>query len=1351
MKIFSTRRQRRKAINVISMDKILEGLNKEQEEAVTHQEGPLLIIAGAGTGKTSVITRRIAWLLSKGLAKTNEILALTFTDKAALQMLERVDILVPYGYTDIWISTFHAFGDRLLRENALVSGIDPDFKVLTRPEAAVFFREHLFEFNLNYYRPLSDPTRFIEALISVFSRAKDEDISPEEYIAYAQGLMLKAKENPTDEALQEEALQQMEIAAAYAKYQELLSREGLVDFGNQFYLALKLLREHPLVLKKYQQQFKYILVDEFQDTNYAQFQMVKLLAGESKNITVVADDDQCITSGTIIETPEGEKKVENIRKGDSVLTAVGKGHVGISKVKNVFKNKKTTRLLTFYTENGNKIKVTSNHKMFCYVPPRPIKKQNKIYYVYLMWKQDLGWRIGVTDDLAVRLKLERSADKIIGLRSYNTEQEAQYFETYFSLKYGIPTACFMKRKGLHIVGRWLKKLYSELDTEEKVKKLANDLDIDLNFHHYCLDAVTRGSKSRIKINLYLCYRKYISKERKNKILINPSILHRVTLETSNAEAILKLKKLGLNLRDTKRGVSLSYCSSDIKKIEDIAYKIKEVTGGILEYKSNIGKLNIESLSALVLPASNVLQGHYLPIRKGNSIIYDRIMNIKEEICNEIVYDLEIERTHNFIANGIVVHNCIYRWRGAAYSNVLNFMDSFPEAKKVSLIQNYRSSQPLLDSAYQLIQCNNPERFEVKAGINKKLIGLGEKGQLPQHKYFDTNSSESDWVAETIKEKVKSKEFVYKDFAILVRSNSDAQPYLQALNMQNIPWQFSGNQGLYSRQEVKLCINFLRVIANHSDSLSLFYLASSPVYALSLSDLSLCMHYARRRNMPLYLVFKNLGNTPELSEVSEESRKKINTILTDLEKFLKVSRDETTGRLLYGFLTETGFLKKLTRDINLEKEAQIQNIAKFFNIVRDFELVAREDRVINFVNYLDLLIEAGDDPETAEADLDTDAVQVLTIHKAKGLEFRVVFMVSLVNAKFPVSHRRQTIELPDALIKEILPTGDFHIQEERRLFYVGMTRAKEELYLTSAVDYGGARMRRISQFIVEALGEEIKEKEKQKTSALQAIGRFAPKKETAEAKLAKVPEGELLNLSFYQLDDYLSCPLKYKYVHILRVPIMEHHTVIYGRAMHEAVTKYFKFKMAGKKMQLADLLNAFKESFDPQGFLDARHQQERFRIGQEALVCFFKEEEKRDSSPLYIEKDFSFIFENNKVRGRFDRVDMEKGGAVIIDFKTSELNKQKDADKRTKESMQLSLYALAYQNIFGQLPRRVELHFLESGLIGTDKKDEGDLEKVKEQIREASCGLRKRNFEATPGYMVCTYCAYNQICPSATIK
>ena len=131
-------------------DQLLEGLNGEQIKAVVHGEGPLLIIAGAGTGKTSVITRRIAYLIATKKARPEEILALTFTEKAASEMEERVDLLVPYGYTETWISTFHAFGDRVLRECALEIGLSPDFQVLTNAEQIIFFREHLFELPLDY-------------------------------------------------------------------------------------------------------------------------------------------------------------------------------------------------------------------------------------------------------------------------------------------------------------------------------------------------------------------------------------------------------------------------------------------------------------------------------------------------------------------------------------------------------------------------------------------------------------------------------------------------------------------------------------------------------------------------------------------------------------------------------------------------------------------------------------------------------------------------------------------------------------------------------------------------------------------------------------------------------------------------------------------------------------------------------------------------------------------------------------------------------------------------------------------------------------------------------------------------
>src|SRR5713101_2038316 len=271
-------------------ERILEGLAAPQREAVTHGAGPLLIIAGAGTGKTTVITRRIAHLIATRQARPSEVLALTFTDKAAAEMEERVDTLVPYGYADVQISTFHAFGDRLIKENALELGLTPDFRVLTRAEQVIFLREHLFEFALQHYRPLGDPTRHLQAILGQISRLKDEDESPEEYLAHAGLLLSKA----ADEESRLEAEQHLELARTYAQYQTLMARGGQVDFGDQIVEALRLFRARPHVLKRYQERFRYILVDEFQDTNYAQFELVKLLAARHRNVAVVGDDDQAI-------------------------------------------------------------------------------------------------------------------------------------------------------------------------------------------------------------------------------------------------------------------------------------------------------------------------------------------------------------------------------------------------------------------------------------------------------------------------------------------------------------------------------------------------------------------------------------------------------------------------------------------------------------------------------------------------------------------------------------------------------------------------------------------------------------------------------------------------------------------------------------------------------------------------------------------------------------------------------------------------------------------------------------------------------------------------------------------------
>jgi len=982
----------------MAVDRILEGLNEAQRQAVTHDTGPLLIIAGAGTGKTSVITRRIAWLIARRTARPDEILALTFTDKAAAEMEERVDTLVPYGYADVEISTFHAFGDRILREHALEIGLTPDFRVLNRAEQVIFVKDRLFELPLERYRPLGDPTRHVQALITLISRCKDEDISPEEYLAHAERLAAEAPAAADYEAAREYAAQQRELAATYAKYQELMARDGGVDFGDQIVRALQLLRRRPYVLAAYQRRFRHILVDEFQDTNHAQFELVKLIAARHGNVACVADDDQSI----------------------------------------------------------------------------------------------------------------------------------------------------------------------------------------------------------------------------------------------------------------------------------------------------------------------------------------------------------------------------YRFRGAATSNVLSFLRHYPEARQVVLTENYRSHQKILDAAYRLIVHNNPDRLEVTSGISKRLTAAREpEGPAPRFLHFETATHEADAVAGMIADRVAAGEWRHDDVAILVRSNGDADPFLRSLNLRGVPWTFSGNAGLYGRPEVRLLIAFLRSVAHVDESVSLHYLASSDLYQVPIVDLTRCSTHADRKHVPLFDVLRRAGEIAELRDaVSGEGHEAIRRLAADLVRYMELGRELPTGELLYQFLVDSGWLARMSRAATARDEAEVQNISRFFARVREASRSLRYDNVREFVRHLDALIDAGDDPAVAEADVETPAVRVLTVHKAKGLEFPVVFLVTLAQDRFPSRRRREALELPAALVKDALPSGDFHLQEERRLFYVGMTRARRELYLTSARDYGGARQRKVSQFVLEALDLPKDAARPFKARAVEEIHHAAPAPRPDAALLPPLGPDEELVISHKQIDDYETCPLKFKYVHVLRVPIRRHHAVAYGAVVHRAVEYYLLRRAAGNYTPLEELLDVYERAWagedvlhgrpgvsEPaEGFLTRQHEDARKAAGRQALARFWHREEAEGVKPAWVEKEFGFTLGPDRIRGRYDRVDEELLGAVIIDYKTSDVTRQKDADRRVAESLQLKIYALAWREMTGALPQRVELRFIDPDLVGRHRPTDDDCEEAIAAIKKAAAGIRARRFEATPSFGACRACAYGQICP-----
>jgi DNA helicase-2/ATP-dependent DNA helicase PcrA len=1018
------------------LDALLGGLDADQRRAVTHGDGPLLVIAGAGTGKTQVITRRIAWLIASKRARPSEILALTFTDKAADEMAVRVDQLVPYGYTDSRIATFHAFGDALIREFALELGLPPDLRVLTRAETVIFLREHLYAFELDHYRPLGDPTRFLSAMATLFSRCKDEDISPAAYAEHAARLraeadaLAEAAGQPADPeaaeadpvaASAELAARQSELAGAYATYQRLLAENGCVDFGDQVALALRLLRGSPAIREAVAARFRYVLVDEFQDTNRSQAAFVDLLAAGHRNVTVVGDDDQAI----------------------------------------------------------------------------------------------------------------------------------------------------------------------------------------------------------------------------------------------------------------------------------------------------------------------------------------------------------------------------YAFRGAAVDNILDFEGRYPGARTVVLRRNYRSKRPILDAAHRLIRFNDPDRLEVRAGVVKRLRAeRRDSAAVPVRlEAFATGSDEADWLAADVRRRVDAGARP-RDHAVLVRANGHADPILRAFNVAGIPWRFSGSSGLYAQPEVRLLMAFLRTLADPASSVDVYALAASDVYGLAGEDLTTIVTSARRRHRSVWDVLVELDEQPGILRVSPATRGAVRRLVVDLERYLAMAHERPAGEVLYAFLRDSGMLARLAADERSGDEAALANVARFFDVVRDRSTLLADDRVAFVAPHLQTLVEAGDDPATADLDPDADGVAILTVHKAKGLEFPVVYLPGLVAGRFPGVGRGEPLAVPAGLGDGPVASAERALAEERRLFYVAMTRARDELILSHAADYGGARARRVSPFVLEALDLPA-------TAGTPGAGVAAPSATDRLATFAVAdvpapvdpgPIREPLSLSFYQVEDYLTCPRRYHYGHVLRVPLAPHHAIVYGAALRKVVQLFHHQHARGQVMSEAEMDDVLRSAWVSEGFVSREHETARFEAAQASLRRFREAQLRPDAViPTYVEREFSFQLGGDRVRGRWDRVDVEPlaagegsqvvatappGGApladvvhptlgmlgaervTITDYKSSDVRDPARARQRARDSLQLQIYAMGYEAMTGRLPDRLALHFLDSGLVGQVDVDPKRLDKARQKIARAAAGIRARDYTATPDATACGWCPFRDICPAS---
>ncbi|HVZ59120.1 MAG TPA: ATP-dependent DNA helicase, partial [Patescibacteria group bacterium] len=872
-------------------------LNSEQLAAVTHGEGPLLIIAGAGTGKTTVVTKRIEHLILEKKINPENILALTFTEKAASEMETRVDEILPYGYSNLWIETFHAFCDRILRAEAIHIGLDPGYELMTEAEAIIFLRKNLFQFKLEYFRPMGNPMKFLQGMLTHFSRLKDDDIGPQRYLEYAE----KLKEKPeTDE---EELKKTTELANAFALYEKLKAEKGVMDFSDLISNVLKLFRTRKNILKQYQNQFKYILVDEFQDTNYAQNEMAILLSGDKQNITVVGDDDQSI----------------------------------------------------------------------------------------------------------------------------------------------------------------------------------------------------------------------------------------------------------------------------------------------------------------------------------------------------------------------------YRWRGAALANMLQFRSHFPKAKIVTLTQNYRSTQTILDSAYQMIQHNNPDRLEAKEGINKKLTATRiTTGEAIEFLYADRAEDEAEQVVKVIKEEIKKNNRAYHDFAILVRANDHAMPFQRALERAKIPSQFLGPSHLLEQDEIKDLIAYLKILANTDDNTSFYRVLTMPIFALEARDIAALLNMVKKNNSSLFEAVEQA----DTAGLTTEGLLKIKRIEEIIKKHLALLASEPAGQILYYFFEDSGLLGYYLDPQSAKTERQALNVAKLFDKLQSFATNREDASVFAVVDWIELAMELGESPMAAEIDLNaTNAVNIMTVHSSKGLEFPVVFVVNVVTQRFPSRDRKEQIPVPQDIIREELPTGDANLEEERRLFYVAMTRAKDRLILSAAKFYGeGKRERKLSPFIAEALGEEALQsvfkkhlltQQGQQLSLLDMFNTNHIKNDPATPEIHTSSIPPITYISYSQIQTFDTCPLHYKLRYLLNVPTPPSPALSYGVSVHSTLKDFFLAFKADPKIKGEIILQMLAKNWIKAGYLSKHHETQAFEQAKNMLLRVAEDTLQIPPETVAIEVPFNFWLNlpadrqrKLKVGGRIDRIDrLSDGRLEIIDYKT----------------------------------------------------------------------------------------------------
>lgn len=686
-------------------------------------------------------------------------------------------------------------------------------------------------------------------------------------------------------------------------------------------------------------------------------------------------------------------------------------------------------------------------------------------------------------------------------------------------------------------------------------------------------------------------------------------------------------------------------------------------------------------------------------------------------------DLLVPVSRNLIVVGDD-DQAIYGFRGASISNILHFKDRYPDAAEVALTVNYRSYQPILDAAYNLIQYNNPNRLEASLGLDKHLTS-DKPGTRPELHAFESTRHELEWLADDIRVRISAIKKGKVSTAVLCRSNPSVLAVHQALESAGVAHRVVGhNPDLYSRPVVRMLIELLRTVVEPDNNASLHHTLISDFFRFENALVAPLAKQARYEHESL----------EELLSKKPETRDAIALLRALRAQAASIS----VGMLLWQAVVDTGYKDDLLAKAPEDDIAavSISHLTQFFDTLRDFENIATQPTAVQYLLSLPALQAAGEATDDTLG-LNEDEVIVTTVHKAKGLEWDTVYLPRLTEQSFPMWRQNGGISLPTELRADDTDPSEEHYSEERRVMYVAVTRARQNLHLSWA-----AGTRKPSRFIDEMFGKGTAESTEMTAVADNEIQlEITPEQAPVIAIPSNIYDGTTVRLSVSQAQTLLDCPLNFQYRYIFNAPEKPRPATTYGSFMHGFIEEINANLKAGRELRpLEVMLEDLVLNWQKGGYASKAQRERALEQAKKTLSNYYADA-LENPAPIGVEEKFEAPLGDGNIviHGRLDAVYALRSSVEIRDYKTGlSTEDQKGADSKAKESKQLTLYALAWQINHGELPEKVSLYFVDKGLIGSARKQQRSIDTMQVNLIKATEDLKRGIFPAAGRHKYCVH-------------